>query len=91
MLLAKCTNTFSSIVARGMFPQRVVEHDVVQIKPFYLDMLGRRSEEVTSGTPRLARRADKMYSLLAPKTQVCSGSFTWKNRLSTGHEPTERG
>lgn len=59
--------SMATIVDPGKFPQRVVDHDLLQLKPFHMGLLDKRSEEVTSGTLRLARRADKMYSLLAPE------------------------
>lgn len=51
----------------GKFPQRMVNHDLLQLKPFHQGLLDKRSEAVTSGTLRLARRADKTYTMFAPE------------------------
>lgn len=58
--------SMSTIVDPGRFPQRVIDHGLLQLKPFFMDRLDKRSEEISTGTLRLARRADQMYSLLAP-------------------------
>jgi hypothetical protein len=51
----------------GRFPQKMVCHELLQLKPFHQGRLAKRSEEVTSGTLRLARRGDRIYSMMAPE------------------------
>ncbi len=51
----------------GKFPQKMINHDLLQLKPFHQGLLDKRSEAVTSGTLRLARRGDRIYSMFAPE------------------------
>ena len=57
--------SMTQIADPGRPLRRVVEHQFLQLKPFHMGFLDRRSEEIASGRMRLARRGNKAYSLLA--------------------------
>ena len=59
--------SMTTTIDPGRFPQQIVNHELLQLKPFHQGLLDKRSEAVTSGRLRLARRGDKIYSMFAPE------------------------